>query len=60
MLVDTGDNQPLDAIAFNSVESGQQPDLNRIRATYRLDVNEFRGQRKAQLIIDFFQDDQAD
>ena len=34
LLVDTGDNEPLDAIAFNSVESGQ---------------------RKAQLIIDYFQ-----
>jgi len=60
MLVDTGDNKPLDAIAFNSVESGHQPELSRIHATYRLDVNEFRGQRKAQLIIDYFQADQAD
>ena len=55
LLVDTGDNEPLDAIAFNSVESGQPMQLNRIRATYRLDVNEYRGQRKAQLIIDYFQ-----
>ncbi|MGW8247932.1 MAG: single-stranded-DNA-specific exonuclease RecJ [Acidiferrobacterales bacterium] len=60
MLVDTGGMEPLDAIAFNSVESGNQPELSRIRATYRLDVNEFRGQRKAQLIIDYFQADQAD
>ena len=55
LLVEAGDNEPIDAIAFNSVESGEQMQLNRIRATYRLDVNEFRGQRKAQLIIDYFQ-----
>jgi len=55
LLVEAGDNEPLDAIAFNSVEAGQQVKLDRIRATYRLDVNEFRGQRKAQLIIDYFQ-----
>jgi single-stranded-DNA-specific exonuclease len=59
MLVDTGDSTPLDAIAFNSVEAGQQPSFSRIRATYRLDVNEFRGQRKAQLIIDYFQADKT-
>ena len=55
LLVEAGDSEPMDAIAFNSVESGDQMQLNRIRATYRLDVNEFRGQRKAQLIIDYFQ-----
>jgi len=55
LVVETGNNKPLDAIAFNSIESGQQVQLNRIRATYRLDVNEFRGQRKAQLIIDYLQ-----
>jgi single-stranded-DNA-specific exonuclease len=55
LLVEAGDNELIDAIAFNSVESGEQMQLNRIRATYRLDVNEFRGQRKAQLIIDYFQ-----
>ena len=55
LLVEAGDSEPMDAIAFNSVESGEQMQLNRIRATYRLDVNEFRGQRKAQLIIDYFQ-----
>jgi len=60
LLVDTGDNTALDAIAFNSVEPGQAAEFSRIRATYRLDVNEFRGQRKAQLIIDYFQTDQAE
>ena len=44
LLVEAGDSEPMDAIAFNSVESGEQMQLNRIRATYRLDVNEFRGQ----------------
>ncbi|MES9969681.1 MAG: single-stranded-DNA-specific exonuclease RecJ, partial [Candidatus Thiodiazotropha sp.] len=43
----------IDAIAFN------QPPLSdedrRVRLTYRLDVNEFRGRRSAQLIVETIQ-----
>ena len=44
----------LDAIAFN-VDRDLWPDCNitRIRAVYRLDVNEFRGQRTVQLILEY-------
>ncbi len=45
---------PLDAIAFNAVD-GDQPPLVRgqqARLVYKLDVNEFRGQRSLQLILD--------
>lgn len=60
LVIDKGDSGNLDAIAFNAVKPGEQPALDRIWATYRLDINEFRGQRKAQLIIDYFQTDRAD
>ncbi len=45
---------PLDAIAFNAVD-GDEPPLVRgqhARLVYKLDVNEFRGQRSLQLILD--------
>jgi len=42
-----------DAIAFN-VDVNQWPDesIESIGAVYKLDVNEFRGERRLQLIID--------
>ncbi|NRP53561.1 Single-stranded-DNA-specific exonuclease RecJ [Marinobacterium sp. xm-v-242] len=44
----------LDAIAFN-VESDIWPNasINRVRAVYRLDINEFRGQRSLQLMVEW-------
>lgn len=45
------DSRIFDAIAFNSVYEGSQP-LNRARIAYRLDVNEYRGQRSLQLLIE--------
>jgi single-stranded-DNA-specific exonuclease len=44
----------LDAIAFN-VESDVWPNasINRVRAVYRLDINEFRGQRSLQLMVEW-------
>jgi single-stranded-DNA-specific exonuclease len=43
----------LDAIAFNvDSEFWRHCNASRIRAVYRLDVNEYRGQRSLQLIID--------
>lgn len=43
---------PLDAIAF-SVDTERWPDpaVHKLRAAYRLDVNEFRGERKLQLLV---------
>ena len=45
----------LDAIAFN-VEPDVWPNasINRVRAVYRLDINEFRGQRSLQLMVEWF------
>ena len=45
-----------DAIAFRSVENGEQiPEFDQINTVYQLDVNEFRGRRSVQLIIEYFQ-----
>lgn len=45
----------LDAIAFNGVEYGWHEIRQAVRAAYRLDVNEFRGRRNVQLIIDYLE-----
>lgn len=44
---------PLDAIAFG-VDISRWPDdsIRHVRIAYRLDVNEFRGQRRLQLIVE--------
>ena len=45
--------QALDAIAFNVERSlWESCNVARIRAVYRLDVNEFRGQRNLQLVLE--------
>lgn len=47
--------QCYDAIAFRAIDEGQTlATLNKIQAAFRLDVNEFRGQRNLQLIIEYF------
>ncbi|MBX2869256.1 MAG: single-stranded-DNA-specific exonuclease RecJ [Acidiferrobacterales bacterium] len=49
-------DRTLDAIAFGQVEAGESPEkLNKIKAAYRLDINDFRGTRSLQLIIDHFE-----
>lgn len=48
-----GARRVFDAIAFNAVESGTPaPSWARVHAAYRLDVNEYRGSRSLQLIIE--------
>ena len=48
-------DETLDAIAFNvDMEKLEQAD-GYIRAAYKLDVNEFRNQRKVQLVIEYFE-----
>jgi len=43
----------VDAIAFGQLEEGEVPtNMDRIHAVYRLNINEFRGVRSLQLIID--------
>ncbi len=46
----------VDAIAFRYAETpGETPRLDTIHAVYQLDVNEFRGQRSVQLIIEYLE-----
>ena len=49
------DAAEVEAIAFNvDVEEWLREPLDHIRALYRLDINEFRGDRSAQLVIESF------
>ena len=48
-------NRMFDAIAFNVPDVYLQDQPNTIRAAYRLDINEFRGERNTQLILEYFE-----
>ena len=47
-------NRSFDAIAFNHVEADQEPTLpgDAAHLVYRLDINEYQGERRLQLLID--------
>lgn len=47
--------QPISAIAFNVPASLIQESDGYIRAAYRLDVNEFRNKKSAQLIVEYME-----
>ncbi len=49
------DAQVIDAIAFNHTDTDLPADCDLIRAVYRLDVNEFRGVHKLQLIVEYIE-----
>ena len=53
VLTPSGDNTLLDAIAFN-VDLDIWPDtsIEQVDIAYRLDVNEFRGKRSVQLMVE--------
>lgn len=53
MIEPEGGGPLLDGIAFN-VDVNYWPDnsVQRVRLAYKLDVNEFRGQRSVQLLIE--------
>jgi len=42
--------QPIDVIAFNTVDTDWPPDVNRVQLAYRLEVNVFRGSKNLQLM----------
>ncbi|VGM96430.1 Single-stranded-DNA-specific exonuclease recJ [uncultured Avibacterium sp.] len=57
MMVEPQNGGPLlDAIAFN-VDTRYYPDLSlkRVKLAYKLDVNEYRGQRNIQLLVDYIE-----
>jgi len=53
VLMDPASGIALDAIHFNC-DTDTWPDegINRVRVVYRLDINEFRGKRSVQLMVD--------
>ncbi len=51
----TSQARSLDAIAFQAAPNGAVPDWTRIRAAYRLDVNDYQGLRALQLVIEYFE-----
>ena len=54
VLVAEGSEEWLDAIWFN-VDTGRWPNnaVERVRVVYRLDINEFRGRRRVQLMVQY-------
>ncbi len=48
-------DEPISAIAFNAPSSLIEESDGFIRAAYRLDVNEFRNKKTAQLIVEYFE-----
>ncbi len=46
---------PISAIAFNAPSSLLEQSDGFIRAAYRLDVNEFRNRKTAQLVVEYFE-----
>lgn len=52
MVLKVGDNT-LDAIAFNvDIKFWPNPSIKSVYCTYRLDINEFRGQRSVQMLVE--------
>jgi single-stranded-DNA-specific exonuclease len=56
MVVSAEDSDKhLDAIAFNQAERSPDSVGVRVHAAYRLDINDYRGLQKEQLIIEYFE-----
>lgn len=52
MLLKTED-QHIDAIAFRTTDIDWPEQVSQVRVVYKLDVNEFNGQRSAQFVVDY-------
>ena len=48
-----GSSQPVDAIAFNTVDDDWPTTVKQVELAYRLDVNEFNGRRSVQLLVEY-------
>ena len=51
-LAFAGTSRPLEAIAFNTVDSEWPDDARRVNIAYRLDVNVYRGIERPQLVVE--------
>jgi single-stranded-DNA-specific exonuclease len=50
------DDKTIDAIAFNvDIKRWPDPSVKSVYCTYRLDVNEFRGNRTVQMLVEYLQ-----
>ena len=54
-LTGSGAGAPVDAIAFNQVDTVTVMPGHRVHVAYRLDVNEYGGIRRAQLVVEGMQ-----
>ncbi|MCB1859372.1 MAG: single-stranded-DNA-specific exonuclease RecJ [Gammaproteobacteria bacterium] len=54
-LIPAGGGEPVDAIAFGQAEHRPESGQELLRLVYRLEVNEFRGRRRLQLLIEHFE-----
>lgn len=50
-----GNNRIFDAIAFNITDEDWLANIEEIRSTYRLSINEFRGNSRLQLFIEYIE-----
>lgn len=57
-LVPVDSGAPIDAISFNSAVNGEAPITNEIEACFTLGINEYRGNRTLQLMVNYFQDEE--
>lgn len=48
-----GEQKVFDAIAFNVTDANWPKEVNSVQVAYRLDVNEFRGERNIQLMLQY-------
>lgn len=55
VLTTEDDGIVMDAIAFNQADKMPQNDQHDLMAAYRLDINEFRGNRSVQMIIEYLE-----
>ena len=54
-VVENARSDRFDAIAFKAIEPGAEPNVTKsIHMAFQMDVNEFRGQRSLQLIVEGF------
>ena len=55
LLRNTDSDDVIDAIAFNTLDTDWPVDTEKVKTVYRLDINEFRGNRTAQLMIEYIE-----
>ena len=48
-----GNDRTVDAIAFNVTDEDWPKSIGRVQTIYKLDINEFAGKRKLQLVVDY-------